>query len=77
MATGVAGDRVFGAVLPPQANGAVVEFYVEAVDADNLTNTWPAAAQLADGSYAQAANALYQVDDNLDPVSPANTGQPF
>lgn len=57
---GGAGDLVFGAVLPPQPQDTVVEFYVEARDRDGLTRTWPGPVQ---PSGAQEANCLYQVDD--------------
>jgi len=74
---GLAGDGLYGAFLPAQANGTVVEFYVRAEDALQNARTWPAPALMANGSFAQAANALYQVDDNLSPASQANTNQPF
>ncbi len=62
---GAAGDGVFAATIPAQANNAVVEFYVAATDGDGLTRTWPAPAQDSDGSLlGQVCNALYQVDDS-------------
>ena len=61
---GVAQDRIFGAVLPAQPAGAVVEFYVRAVGFGGRSRTWPAAARQVDGSFAQTANLLYQVDEN-------------
>lgn len=60
---GVAGDGVFGAILPPQASGTVIEYYVQASD-QTLSRTWPAPALNEVGSPVQAANALYQVDDS-------------
>jgi hypothetical protein len=64
---GVAGDGLYGGVLPAQPNNTVVEFYVQAVDAGGRTNTWPrpaiAAADSA-GPTGQVVNALFQVDDN-------------
>ena len=61
---GASGDGEFGAVIAPQANGAVIEFYVSATDAGNLTRTWPAAGRnLAGTGFIQAANAFYQVDE--------------
>ena len=33
---GRAGDGVFGARIPPQPDGAIIEFYVEATDAEGL-----------------------------------------
>ena len=64
---GKAGDGVFGAILPAQPNGTVVEFYVAASDATGHTRTWPAPVQ---PSGTQAANLLYQVDDSFDPAAP-------
>ncbi|MEN8785645.1 MAG: Ig-like domain-containing protein [Akkermansiaceae bacterium] len=52
-----AGDGIYGAMLPPQPNGTVIEFYVESSDGAN-TRTWPAPAD-----NGQTANALLQVDD--------------
>ena len=74
---GLANDGVFGASVPAQPNGTIIEFYVEATDTQGLSRTWPAPALMADGSTAQAANAVYQVDDNLAAASPNNASQPF
>ncbi len=74
---GLADDRLFGAVLPSQTNGAVIEFYVSATDAQAYGRTWPAAARQLDGSFAQTCNALLQVDEDLDPPSVSNADQPF
>lgn len=60
---GLAGDSIYGVVLPAQPNLTVIEFYVQARDAQNVTRTWPAAARQEDGSFDQTANAIYQVDD--------------
>ena len=62
---GLPNDGIFAAMLPAQANLAVVEFYVQATDAQGLSRTWPAPALNAQGAPAQAANALYQVDDSV------------
>ncbi|HTD66720.1 MAG TPA: CotH kinase family protein, partial [Candidatus Limnocylindria bacterium] len=62
---GLVGDGVFGVTLPAQANGTVIEYYVRAVDSLLNTNTWPGAARQTDGSFAQTANALYQVSDEI------------
>ena len=64
---GLAGDGVYGAFLPTRPNNAIVEFYVRASDAAANARTWPAAARQLDGSFAQTANLLYQVDDQLSP----------
>lgn len=64
---GLAGDGVFGAVLPAQSDGSVVEFYIEAMDAEGKRRTWPGPVVLAEdgtGTEGQVANALYQVDDD-------------
>lgn len=64
---GLAGDALFGALLAPQTNGTVVEYYVQVTGPDNLARTWP--APLADGG-GQVVNALYQVDDSADGTLP-------
>jgi hypothetical protein len=61
---GLAGDRLFGAVMPPNTNGTVIEFYVAATDAQALNRTWPAPALETNGAPLQVCNALYQVDDS-------------
>jgi hypothetical protein len=60
---GWTGDQVYGAVLPPQPHGSIVEFYLRATDAAGRVRTWPAPARLADGELGQQANLLYQVED--------------
>ncbi len=55
------GDGVYGAVLPPEPDKTVVEFYVQAHDAAGRTRTWPGPT---DDLGTQAANALYQVDES-------------
>jgi hypothetical protein len=62
---GAADDGVFGAVVPAAPNNTVVEFYVEASDAEGYTRTYPAPVS-EDGVPAQVANLLYQVDDAAD-----------
>ncbi len=59
---GGAGDGVFGAVLPPQADRTVIEFFVAATDAVNQLRSWPAAVE-SSGALSQSANALVQVDN--------------
>ena len=63
---GAPDDGLYGATLPARPDRAVVEFYVEAVDAAGRTRTWPAPS-LVDDRYQQVTNALYQVDDALNP----------
>jgi hypothetical protein len=62
---GAPGDGIYGVVLIPMGNGTITEYYVEAVDSSGNTRTWPAAADTGGGSFAQAANALFQVDDEV------------
>ncbi|MBI5387486.1 MAG: lamin tail domain-containing protein [Verrucomicrobia bacterium] len=62
---GLANDGEFGALLPAQADHAVVEFFVRATDAGGRTRAWPAPARQSDTvSFAQTCNALYGVDDS-------------
>jgi hypothetical protein len=63
---GDSGDRVYGAEIPAQPDGTVIEFYIEAVDAGSSVRTWPAPA-VVDGVSQQVTNALYQVDSSFDP----------
>lgn len=64
---GAAGDGVYGAVLPAMANHTIVEFYVEAGDAQGRARTWPGpafgAVDLGGALIGQTANAHFQVDD--------------
>ncbi len=60
---GAAGDGRFGGVIPAQAVGTVVEFYVMASDAGGLSRTWPPPGRNGAGVLVQAANAFYQVDE--------------
>ncbi|HEY2951306.1 MAG TPA: CotH kinase family protein, partial [Verrucomicrobiae bacterium] len=66
---GVSGDGLYGAVLPAQANGTVIEFYVQAIDTSGRSRTWPAPAydtNSATGTFGtpgQFANAIYQVSN--------------
>jgi uncharacterized repeat protein (TIGR01451 family) len=62
---GAAGDGVYGVVLPAMASGTIIEFYVQASDDDSNVRTWPAPAREADNSLVQAANALFQVDNEV------------
>ncbi len=57
---GDAQDGVFGAILPAQADGTVVEFYVQATDPGGRARTSPGPT---DDLGQQEANLLYQVDD--------------
>jgi hypothetical protein len=55
----VAGDGIWTAVIPAQADNKVVEFYLSATDGTNA-RTWPAPS---DAQGTQGANLLYQVDN--------------
>ncbi len=61
----LAGDGLFGASLPSQANGTIIEFHISASDG-TLERTWPAPVIGDDPllTPAQLANCLYQVDDS-------------
>jgi len=62
---GRAGDGVYGATVPAQQDGTIVEFYIEASDAGANRRTWPAPS-IIDGVPEQVTNALYQVNDSFD-----------
>ncbi|MDP3073325.1 MAG: lamin tail domain-containing protein [Opitutaceae bacterium] len=53
------GTGAFSATLAPQADKAIIEFYVSATDG-TLTRTWPAPT-----SEGQNANCVYQVDNEV------------
>jgi hypothetical protein len=68
---GVSNDKVWAATLPLLNDKTVIEFYVQAVDADNNTNYWPRVAYAAPDQGGAlltpqtSANALFQVDDTV------------
>ena len=59
---GLAGDGVFGAVVPAASSGARVEFYVSASDGVQ-TRTWPAPVRDLDGTLIQSQNCIFQIDN--------------
>ncbi|MBL9134419.1 MAG: lamin tail domain-containing protein, partial [Verrucomicrobiales bacterium] len=59
---GLAGDGIWAADLPPQAVGAVVEYYIAARDGAGNERTWPAPALDESLAPTQVDNALYLVD---------------
>lgn len=63
---GIGADGVYGAILPVQPNGTIVEFYLTATDGA-LARSWPAPAAGDDAGLTsqQSANCLYQVDDTV------------
>ncbi|MCP5515803.1 MAG: lamin tail domain-containing protein [Verrucomicrobiales bacterium] len=58
----LAGDGIFGALVPPQANGTVVEFFIDATDAQGHRRLHPAYEPPTDSD--RTANLLYQVDNS-------------
>ncbi|MCI0747844.1 MAG: lamin tail domain-containing protein, partial [Verrucomicrobia subdivision 3 bacterium] len=62
---GAISDGLFGALLPPAPNGTIIEFYVQAADTNGLSRAWPAPTWETNNTFAQLANALYQVDDEI------------
>ena len=57
---GIAGDGLFGQAIPAYPDGTVVEFYVQANDAQNNSRSYPAVS-VSEGE--ARANLIYQVDD--------------
>lgn len=68
----VAGDAIFTATIPPQADGTIIEFYLESEDATSNLRTYPAATA---PSGTQLTNLLYQVDDAFDPNTLPGPGE--
>ena len=64
-----ANDGLYTAQMSAQANGAIIEFYIEATDAQLNTRNWPGPAVGSPdggvGPTGQVANALFQVDDEV------------
>ena len=61
-----AGDGLYTTWIPPQPDGTIIEFYIEATDAGSRVRTWPAPS-LVDDEWRQVTNALYRVDAAVDP----------
>jgi hypothetical protein len=66
---GNAADRIFGAQIPAEADGTIVEFFVSASDGARM-RTWPAPAlnnATPGAPYVaeQSQNCLYQVDNTI------------
>ncbi len=53
---------LYRAEIPPHDSGAIVQFYVESVDAQGASSTYPAAGP--------ESRALYQVEDGKGPQTP-------
>ncbi|MGB2864948.1 MAG: lamin tail domain-containing protein [Sedimentisphaerales bacterium] len=62
---GAVSDGIYGAAIPAQPDGTIVEFYIETRDAVFYSRTWPAPS-FVDGIPEQVTNALYQVDNTFD-----------
>ena len=62
---GGADDGLYGGQLPPQPDGTIVEFYLEASDAGANARTWPVPSMVG-GTQERVTNLLYQVDDSFD-----------
>ncbi len=63
---GEVGDGWYGVEIPPQPDGTIVEFYLEATDDEGQVRTWPAPS-LIDDRPEQVTNALYRVDAAFNP----------
>lgn len=72
---GLSEDGIYGAEIPPQGDGLVVEFYVESADAAENTRTWPPPSMMF-GEPNQVTNALYQVDDEFNSTTWTAGDQP-
>jgi len=70
------GDGLYGAQVPAQADGTIIEFYIEAQDISGNYRTWPAAS-LMDGVPEQVTNALYQVNGGFDESTWTPGSQPI
>ena len=57
-------DKIYWGLVPAQVDGEVVEFYVQAADAQGLVRTYPSPS-FVDGRMEQITNALYCVDSAL------------
>jgi hypothetical protein len=62
---GLPNDGVFAAILPAQAQGSIVEFYISASDSTGHTRTWPSPGIDEHNVTGQIANCLYQVDNTV------------
>lgn len=66
---GVAGDGIYGVILPAMPNNTLVEFYVEATDTGSRYRSWPGqtlpAIDQGTTPATHEANANFQVDDTI------------
>ncbi|MCB1095264.1 MAG: lamin tail domain-containing protein [Verrucomicrobiae bacterium] len=63
--TMAADGKLYSARIPPQQDGAIVEFFIRTTDEGKHSRTWPAVTDMG-----QAANALYQVEAQPDEPAP-------
>ncbi|NLH16721.1 MAG: hypothetical protein GX455_09085, partial [Phycisphaerae bacterium] len=73
---GAAEDGIYGGQIPPMADKAIVEFFVQSTDQAAVSRTWPAPS-LIDNVPQQVTNLLYQVDGSFDPAAWTAGQQPF
>ncbi|MCJ7576735.1 MAG: CotH kinase family protein, partial [Dehalococcoidia bacterium] len=66
---GSAGDGLYGGQIPAYPDKTIIEFFIEASNANSNTRTWPAPSTI-DGVPEQVTNLLYQVDKTFDPNVP-------
>src|SRR6185503_5415883 len=59
---GLAGDGVFGVVLPAEPNGTIIEFYLTARDLENNLRAYP---NVTPSGSTRTANLAYQVDNSV------------
>ena len=59
---GLAGDNLFGAVIPAQPDGTIIEFYLVAKDAEGNERTYP---KVVPSGNERTANLIYQVSNEL------------
>jgi len=60
---GLALDGVYGAIVPAQPNGTIIEFFVQAQDLENNLRTYP--AYIPPSGSSRTPNLLYQVDNQV------------
>jgi len=61
---GLARDGLYGTILPAQPHGTLIEFNLDASDADGLGRSYPRVN--SQGAGERTANLLYRVDDTSD-----------
>jgi hypothetical protein len=69
----LAGDGIYGGLIPAQANGSIVAFQVAARTADGRTATVPRSPAVAPYMGFQGPFCLYQVDDAPSPANGSTT----